>query len=187
MRFKVAHAVYRAKVCEGELRLDGKRVAALTHRREIHLSGDLHPAERSETLYDQLRRLWEQHHGPMCAVAIAAFTTDFSRQVNAQGGEGVLMRLQPDGTIDAGAVEDMAGEVTGCECGTCGTRYGPHQIRTGPPHNVNGTLAVRRSVDCDFCGKTQTWVEGCTQGGLPNGRVLVAPVFELVTSGEETA
>jgi hypothetical protein len=182
VKFRVPPAIYRVKVCAGELRLDGKRVAALTHRREIHISGDIHPAERSEALYDQLRRLFEQHHGPMSASGIAAFTTDFSRQLQSQGGEAALMRLSVEGIVVAGDVEDVAAEPTGCECGQCGTRYAPQQIRTGAPFTFNtGQLARPREVDCDFCGKVMAWVEGCTQAGAPTGRVLSGPNYHTTS------
>ncbi len=103
--------------------------------------------------------------------------------MNAQGGEAALMRLQPDGTILAGAVEGLAAEPTGCECGRCGTRYAPHQIRTGAPATqLSGSIGVAREVDCDFCSVTQAWVEGCTQAGLPNGRVLSGPTYRAIAS-----
>jgi hypothetical protein len=97
-----------------------------------------------------------------------------------QGGLPALMRLRPDGTVDAGGVEDLSAEPVGCECAKCGTRYAAHQIATAPAEFDAGAgrLVVRRSVDCDFCGHVQSWVEGATAAGAPNGRVMAGPFFE---------
>lgn len=84
---------YAVRACAGPLLEDGVEVAAITHRGEVLLSGVLTPDERVEALIDQLRRLWEKHHGPLTLEGLPSFVVDLMRQLNAQGGEAALLRL----------------------------------------------------------------------------------------------
>lgn len=170
---------YRVRVCPGPLLEDGEEVLATTHGRDILIAGDVAPTDRLGVLIDQLRRLRVRRHGAMDAEGVNGFTADVTRQLNAQGGEGALLRLCADGMVHAGGAEDIPAEPVGCECMECGTRYAPHQIRTSGPESdpASARPVVKREVDCDFCGHTMHWVEGATAAGAPNGRVVTQPWF----------
>lgn len=179
MQFNLHPWRYRVRVCPGPLSRDGDPVGAVAHDTDILLSGTLKPRERLEVLLDLLRRLREQHHGRLPRAGLPGFIADVMRQLLSQGGEPALLRLQPDGMVDAGGMESLGAEPVGCECGTCGTRYGAHQITTAAPEfdDSTGRLIVRRAVDCDFCGHIMSWTEGATGAGAPNGRVMSGPVY----------
>lgn len=170
---------YRVRVCPGPLLKDGEPVVAMVHAREILLCGTLVARERLEYLLDQLRKLREHHHGPLSPEYLPSFTADVMRQLLGQGGEPALMRLQPDGTIDSGGTDALSAEPVGCECGTCGTRYGPHQIRNGAPEFRAdlGALVLRRSVECEFCNHVMSWAERANGAGNPSGRVVAGPFY----------
>lgn len=178
MRFRIGPWVHRVRICAGQLIVDGAPADAQTHDGVILLCGLLAPRRRIGPLLDQLRQIHEKHYGPLVGAALPTFIADVMRQLRAQGDEPALMRLGPD-MADAGGAEDVAAEPVGCECGLCGTKYGSHQITTGPPEldPVIAKMIVRRWVDCDFCGLTMTWCEGATPAGAPNGRVTSGPEF----------
>lgn len=179
MLFNLHPERYPVRVVPGRLSRDGVEVGALAHDGEVLLSGSIKPRQRLRVLLDMLRRLWEESHGPIPPDGIAGFTADMMEQLIRQGGNPALMRLDADGMLDAGAVPDLSSEPVGCECGTCGTRYGAHQISTSGTEfdPGSGKLVVRRAVDCDFCGHVMSWTEGATGAGAPNGRVMSGPVY----------
>lgn len=91
----IGPATYRVVIVKGQLRLDGERVAGLTHRREIHVSGEVAPDERLEVVVDQCRRLWRGHFGAIDPNGFGSFFTMLSRQIERQGGERALRAMKP--------------------------------------------------------------------------------------------
>lgn len=185
MRFTVGPWVYRVRICAGKLFEDGVEVNAVSHERIIHISGDLPAGERLRTLIDQLRRIHEMLYGQMTSVGVATFTEDFTKQIRSQGDAIALMRLTSDGWLDSGGDDNTAAEHVGCECGTCGTRYGSHQISTSAPafDARFDKMVVRRAVECEFCGRVMAWTEGATSAGNPNGRIYSGPTYTRPTRG----
>lgn len=178
MRFRIGPWVYRVRVCEGSLAVDGRRVDGMAHGGEILLCGLIPGRDRLRPLLDQLRRLHELHYGALSGEGVGTFAADVMRQLRAQGDEPALMRLtSPDQLVAVDA--DTPSEPVGCECGRCGTRYGEHQIATGAPalDAKHARMAVSRAVYCDFCGVTMSWSEGATPAGGPNGRVMSGPAY----------
>lgn len=95
MRLRIGPTTYTVVLVQQQLRRDGERVAALTHRRQILISGELDPCERLECLADQCRRLWRQHFGTLKPEGFAAFFVMLSRQLVSQGGERAIELMQP--------------------------------------------------------------------------------------------
>lgn len=179
MRFRIGPSTYRVRICRGQLIEEGEPVDAITHDGVILVCGLLNVRRRLKPLIDQLRRVQELEYGALRGEAIASFAADVFKQLNAQGGELALARLTSAYTIDAGGIEDVGAEPVGCECGLCGTKYGAHQITTGPPEldpRVS-KMVVAREVECEHCGKTMSWTEGATPLGAPNGRVMSGPEY----------
>lgn len=187
MQFNLHPWRYRVRICPGPLSENGEPVRAKTHGREILLCGTLAAADRYEPLLDQLRVLREHHHGPLTSKALPSFIADVTSQIMTQGGPPAIMRMQPDGTIDAGGMESLGAEPVGCECGQCGTRFASHQITTAAAefNPTVGKLVVRRAVECEFCNHVMSWVEGAAGTGAPNGRVMSGPTYTRasVTAG----
>lgn len=86
---------YHVRVCPGPLYRDGVEIDAITHGREILLSGEIKSRHRIEALLDQLYHLHLRHRGPFTPESFAGFVTSVMRQLLHQGGEPALRRLAP--------------------------------------------------------------------------------------------
>lgn len=184
MKFRIESKVFTVGICPGPLLRDGVVRGAVVHGRELLIAGDVERADRLTVLTDQMRMLWELNAGvPMPPTAVASFFVNLHRQLLSQGGEPTLMRLDVDGMVDAGGVDDLGSEPVGAQCGRCGTKFAPGDIATAGPEldASRGKMVVRRSIDCDFCNDVMSWTEGATPAGTPNGRVIAGPFYRKGT------
>jgi hypothetical protein len=87
---------YRVVVCPGRLYEDGAEIWATLFRDELLISGDVPPGQRLESVFDQLWRLWERHHGELGRLEGGpTFVITVMRQLLAQGGEDAVASLRP--------------------------------------------------------------------------------------------
>lgn len=185
MRFRVGPWVYRIVISDGQL-LDEQGAAreglCVWSDRTIWISGALALEQRVEVLFHELAHAWEHHFGtPADAEGMAnqssSFATDVWNQLQRQGGAWMLARLKADGVAVAdGGTPNTSYAVS---CGQCGTMVAIGSVRTSPAM-FDAQLAcpvVHREFTCEHCDTVQSWTEGITPGGKPNGVVLNGPTI----------
>lgn len=186
VKFKIAGWNYTVKIVKSPLLDEHDRRCSglcLYDDKLILISDDLKPETRYDVLLHELAHAWHFHTGepvdeePMCNNT-GSFAGMFSRQFIAQGGEQALMRMTVAGVKDAASAPwDVAAEPVGAQCSICSTLFSPHQVVTEQSefNAASGRSVCKRSLYCDHCSHVQQWIEGATQAGLPNGRIVAGP------------
>jgi hypothetical protein len=189
MQFKVSSFVVPVKVKEGRLfDAEGQEQAGLFVYAEgvIYLSGALPRRRRLHVLLHELRHAWHDYIGTPRdgedeVNNVASFTADCMRQLRAQGGEEMLMRLNPDGVADtSGPASEgllLPASRMGAECCGCGGSF-PASHVVNEAARFDDLLAARtitRRLWCDHCSTLQEWTEIATEGGLPTSVVIKPP------------
>jgi hypothetical protein len=186
MQFHVGPWVYTVQITDAPILADDGAEQAgrwVWSTRTILISGTIPVQRRLQVLLHELVHAWRHDLGKPAtdeddANSMSAFTASVMRQLYRQGGEPALMRLSPDGIASTDVGDwDSASEITGAQCGTCGTSFSPMQIVTSAPVGdaTTGRMFVIRALLCEHCGHVQQWREGATNAGAPNGRVLGTP------------
>lgn len=107
------------------------------------------------------------------AEQVSAFSAEFQRQFESQGGAGALSRLAPTGSRSGLGLARIPAYR---ECGRCGAPVAPGSIETSPPewNQTYGAFVVGRSMECE-CGAVTCWWEHASEAGAPLGTVMEFP------------
>jgi hypothetical protein len=181
MIFHVAHAAFRVRITDESLQDDqGKEAAELIDwpNHIVWISSKMPVQRRLHALFHGLRHAWQMTLGIAAdaesdADQSASYAIASWRELERQGGEAALMRLQSDGVIDQGAHLEHPAEIRQPQCGVCGG-FLEVPIRVGQPRfdSPNARMAVDCEGDCEFCGHTVTWREAATTKGVRTGHVI---------------
>jgi len=187
MRFKVGPWEYRLRIKRGLVDADGVACDGLCDwaDRSIWIDSSVQLRRRLFLLVHELRHAWQHDMGRPVddeadANQVATFTIDVWRQIERNGGEAALMRLDEDGVVNftAAAPRQSPSPPRSAQCPRC-NGYLNHPLQTGPAEfdAEHQRLAAWRKGGCDFCGHDVVWREAVTTLGIPTGEILSPPVL----------